>query len=172
MSCAPPTRLGSARRTALFPLLVKDINSRGSDGLGEGFAVHELAIVSDLGDVYSDVYPNLYGVLVWRDEADLPEHDPDQPGGDIHYQTYLAGKPVPDALRCRSAVPCWSPPSDIGRLSIAALTFLPAFLPNGARRGRMDRARMLRFAPRGRASPAPLWTVLDVTGQGPETFDP
>src|ERR671915_2261650 len=49
--------------------------------------------------------------------------------------------------------------------------FLPVFLPNGARRARTAPDRTCPLTVEDDAPPAPLWTIPDVTGQAPETFN-
>ena len=62
------------------------------------FDTHAAVKVGEPSDVYSNYYTNLYGVLVWKQRAQLPPADPKFPpyGRDVLYDQHLAGKPVLD----------------------------------------------------------------------------
>ena len=60
-----------------------------------GFEVHEVTEIAEVGDVYSDFYTEMYGVLVWRPLACL-RVPTDQHGNDRVYVDYLEGRPVLD----------------------------------------------------------------------------
>jgi hypothetical protein len=68
------------------------------------FDTHDVArleSVSKPGDVYSDYYTNLYGVLVWNERGELPPPDPKFPahGRDLLYDHHLAGRSVLSATQ-------------------------------------------------------------------------
>jgi hypothetical protein len=62
------------------------------------FDTHAAVKVGEPSDVYSNYYTNLYGVLVWKQRAQLPPADPKFAayGRDVLYDQHLAGKPVLD----------------------------------------------------------------------------
>jgi hypothetical protein len=62
------------------------------------FDTHEVATVSELGDLISDYYTNIYGVLVWRSHAAMPFANSDKDGRYVDYDTNLQDRPVLDTL--------------------------------------------------------------------------
>jgi hypothetical protein len=63
------------------------------------FHTHRLIEVSNAGDLYSGYYTNLYGVLVWRDRADITTIEDDEGHRHEFYDAELAGKPTLDTLQ-------------------------------------------------------------------------
>jgi hypothetical protein len=63
-----------------------------------GFDHHQLVEWADLEDVLSDVYTEMYGVLCWRELAQVPKARADAHGRDSYYRSHLEKKPVPDSL--------------------------------------------------------------------------
>jgi hypothetical protein len=63
------------------------------------FHTHHLIEVSKAAAVYSGYYTNLYGVLVWRDRADITIIEDDEGRRHEFYDAELAGKPVLDTLQ-------------------------------------------------------------------------
>jgi hypothetical protein len=63
------------------------------------FHTHHLIEVSKAGDLYSDYYTNLYGVLVWRDRADITTVEDDEGRRHEFYDDELAGRPTLDTLQ-------------------------------------------------------------------------
>ncbi len=62
------------------------------------FAAHELAVTTRLSDGFSDVMTEMFEVLVWRDESQLPPHRSDTYDRHLHYRNHLASAPVLDTL--------------------------------------------------------------------------
>jgi hypothetical protein len=65
------------------------------------FDTHAAVEVGEPGDVYSDYYTNLYGVLIWMQRGQLPPPDSKYPahGRDLLYDQHLAGRPVLDTTQ-------------------------------------------------------------------------
>jgi hypothetical protein len=63
------------------------------------YDTHEIATVSRFGDVYSDFYTELYGVLSWKPVAAMPFVK--KPNDLVRYKDYqqLGNKAVLDSLR-------------------------------------------------------------------------
>ena len=61
------------------------------------FDTHEAVVVADMGDVWTDYWTEMFGTLVWRPLADLPEQS--SPWGRGDYDAQLAGRPVLDTAR-------------------------------------------------------------------------
>jgi hypothetical protein len=62
------------------------------------FDTHDALVTASTGDVYSDYYTNMYGVLVWEPLQTLQATDATF-GRDNDYAVSLAGKPVLDTIR-------------------------------------------------------------------------
>jgi hypothetical protein len=77
------------------------------------FRMHDVAEVSHTGDLFSDYYTNLYGVLVWRRRSDFTTAT-DGGGRHLFYDTNLEGRPVLDTLQTAvSAVTAVIPVCDL-----------------------------------------------------------
>ena len=64
------------------------------------YDTHEIAILSEMRDVYPSVYPAIYGVLVWKPtEAMSFINPPEDRGAYTDYNEHLANKVAFDTLR-------------------------------------------------------------------------
>lgn len=71
---------------------------RGRSLWARNFDTHGLFTTAAAGDVYSDFYTELYGVMVWVPLSSLPSQ-PDGHGRHLDYEALLACQPVLDTLR-------------------------------------------------------------------------
>ncbi len=62
------------------------------------FEQHEIAKVADLGDQWTDIYTDLYGVLVWRQQLPPPKKPGLVQGRDVSYERHAADKLVLETL--------------------------------------------------------------------------
>lgn len=63
------------------------------------FAQHELARTADIGDLYSDFYTSMFGVLVWRARPQLPPPNRSETRGrDAFYDRHLSNQVVPETI--------------------------------------------------------------------------
>jgi len=62
------------------------------------FEQHEIAKVADLGDQWTDIYTDLYGVLVWRQQLPPPKKPGLVKGRDVFYERHAARKLVLETL--------------------------------------------------------------------------
>ena len=62
------------------------------------FEQHEIAKVADLGDQWTDIYTDLYGVLVWRQQLPPPKKPGLVQGRDVFYERHAARKLVLETL--------------------------------------------------------------------------
>jgi hypothetical protein len=62
------------------------------------FDTHDAVVVGKMGDVFSDFFTEMFGILVWRPLTDLPEQS-SKYGQHDDYATYLAGRAVLDTAR-------------------------------------------------------------------------
>jgi hypothetical protein len=64
------------------------------------YDTHEIAVISQLTDRYSDYYTNIYGILIWQPVQAMPFIKiPNAANRYTDYCTNLADKPVLDTLR-------------------------------------------------------------------------
>jgi hypothetical protein len=63
------------------------------------FDVHDVVAVAAMGDVFSDYFTEMFGVLVWNPLANLPEQT-DKYDRHLDYAKFLEGMPVLDTTRC------------------------------------------------------------------------
>jgi hypothetical protein len=61
------------------------------------FDTHEAVVVADMGDSFTGYFTEMFGTLVWRPLADLPEQSSLYGRGD--YDAQLAGRPVLDTAQ-------------------------------------------------------------------------
>jgi len=61
------------------------------------FDTHQTVVVADMGDSFTDYFTEMFGTLVWRPLADLPEQRSNY--GRADYDAQLAGQPVLDTAR-------------------------------------------------------------------------
>ena len=61
------------------------------------FDTHNAVVVADMGDSWPDYFTEMFGTLVWRPLAELPEQS--SPYGRGDYDAQLAGRPVLDTAR-------------------------------------------------------------------------
>jgi hypothetical protein len=62
------------------------------------FDTHDIVAVASVGDVYSEFYTEMYGVLVWKPLEALPEQT-DKYKRHLDYRYYLQNRPVLDTTR-------------------------------------------------------------------------
>jgi hypothetical protein len=62
------------------------------------FDTHNAVVVAELGDVWSDFFTEMFGVLVWRPLDQLPQMTAKQ-GQHLGYAGHLAGRSVLDTTR-------------------------------------------------------------------------
>jgi hypothetical protein len=63
------------------------------------YRFHDCVEVSQVADLFSDYYTNLYGVLAWRPRCDFTTQDDDGRGWHLFYDTCLQDRPVLDTLQ-------------------------------------------------------------------------
>jgi hypothetical protein len=64
------------------------------------FDTHDTVVVASVGDVFSDFWTELWGVLVWKPLASLPEQvDNHGHGRHLDYRDVLQGRAVLDTTR-------------------------------------------------------------------------
>jgi hypothetical protein len=63
------------------------------------YRTHDSMEVSQVADLYSNYYTNLYGVLAWRPRSDFTAEDDNGRGWHLFYDAYLEGRPVLDTLQ-------------------------------------------------------------------------
>ena len=61
------------------------------------FDTHQTVVVADMDDSFTDYFTEMFGTLVWRPLADLPEQRSNY--GRADYDAQLAGQPVLDTAR-------------------------------------------------------------------------
>lgn len=77
-----------------------DLKAARAARWARAFDTHDIFVVAVIGDLYSNYYTNMYGVLAWKPLNALPvSSNPAKYGQDADYRAELEGKVILDTLR-------------------------------------------------------------------------